>query len=190
MDECEERVKEFFFKKNGYLDDFDCVKAKQNSKGGMGIDSFMRQALRSKLPRDDFYALRDMMQNSGNADSVLRSIFNQYLSDIGEQEVKAALHQPDVGKDFIDFVKKSYSLYERADISDMFQRYTEQHYGIAFPFDVGHNPGYFSIERKLSSEAFAEMYSATVTQSDSLKGINDFFPKSYQLFLKMLGDAV
>ena len=190
MDECEERVKEFFFKKNGYIDDYDYVKASQNASGGMGIDSFMRQALRSKLPRDNYYALRDMMQNSGNDDSVLRSIFKQYLSDIGEQEVKAAIHKPDVGNDFIDFVKKSYTMYERADISDMFQRYTEQHYGIAFPFDVGHDPGYFFMDRKLPCEAFAEMYSATVTQSDSLKGINDFFPKSYQLFLKMLGDAV
>ena len=41
-----------------------------------------------------------------------------------------------------------------------------------------------------SFEAFAEFFSATVTQSDTMKGIQDFLPESYKFFLEMLGAAV
>ena len=104
--------------------------------------------------------------------------------------MQSLIHQRKVGKDFIDYVTKSYSMYERTDVSDMFQKYTELHYGIDHPFGVGHDAGYFSREENLPTEAFAEMYAAVITQSDSLVGIRDFFPKSFDLFQQMLGDAL
>jgi hypothetical protein len=46
---------------------------------------------------------------------------------------------------------------------------------------------YQSDSSRLPREAFAEMFSATVTQSDSLKCIKEFFPESYAFFEEMLG---
>ena len=41
-------------------------------------------------------------------------------------------------------------------------------------------------KRDNGKEGFAEMYSATVNNPDSLEQIKRFFPKSYKIFLEML----
>lgn len=98
----------------------------------------------------------------------------------------------EVGKAFAKWVKDTYNIYERGDISDMFEEYLTGTYGrdLQYPFGVGHGYNYFH-GRKNSTpkEAFAEMYSATVTKNDSLDVIKQFFPKSYKIFEEMLGSV-
>ena len=190
LQECEERVKEFYLQKNGFSDAYEALKAVQNGPGGMGFGLYVRQALRGVMPGEDYRAIRRTLLDAGDDDSVLRPLFQKYLGSFADSEMRAIIHQRSVGNEFIDYVKNAYTIYERTDVSDMFQKYTEQHYGIDHPFGVGHDAGYFSSDKNLPAEAFAEMYSATITKSDSLRGIKDFFPKSFDLFLKMLGDAV
>ena len=95
-----------------------------------------------------------------------------------------------VGRAFAKWVKDTYTIYERSDISDMFERYMVNNYGIQFPFGVGHGSSYQRDANNTPIESFAEMFSATVTGSDSLGTIKQFFPKSYQIFLDMLGSVV
>ena len=190
MQECEERIKEFYLRKNGFSDAYDALKAQQNGPGGMGFGSYIRQALRGVMPSGQYRAIRGTLLGAGDDDAVLRPLFNQYLGSFAEKEMRMIIHQQSVGQDFIDYVKNAYTIYERADVSDMFQKYTEQHYRIVGPFGIGHKSGYFRSDEHLPAEAFAEMYSATITQSDSLAGIKDFFPKAFKLFQKMIGDAI
>ena len=93
-----------------------------------------------------------------------------------------------VGKAFADWVKNTYTIYERSDVSDMFERYMINNYNITYPFGVGHGSKYHRNQNNTPIEAFAEMYSATVTGNDSLSVIKQFFPKSYKIFENMLGD--
>ena len=72
----------------------------------------------------------------------------------------------------------------------MFERYTVAHYDEAFPFGVGHGKTYARRDGATEKEAFAEMYSALVTQNDSLQVIKDFFPESFALFEEMLGSVI
>jgi hypothetical protein len=77
-------------------------------------------------------------------------------------------------------------------VSDAFGNYMTRHFGTQFthPFGVGHKTSYQQDATNLPIESFAEFYSATVTQCDSLKGIQDLLPESYKFFLEMLGAAV
>ena len=93
------------------------------------------------------------------------------------------------GKAFTEWVKNTYNIYERGDISDMFEWYTVKTYHISFPFGVGHGASYALDSGATAKEAFAEMFSATATGNDSLPVIKQFFPKSYQIFLEMLGSV-
>ena len=95
-----------------------------------------------------------------------------------------------VGKAFAEWVKKTYTIYERGDISDMFERYMINTYGIQFPFGVGHGSNYHRVKARTSIEAFAEMYGATVTGCDSLPVIKQFFPDSYKIFEEMIASVI
>lgn len=91
-----------------------------------------------------------------------------------------------VGKAFAEWVKKTYTIYQRGDISDMFERYMIQTYEIQYPFGVGHGKTYHRRATATPIEAFAEMFGATVTGCDSLPVIKEFFPESYKIFEEML----
>jgi hypothetical protein len=95
-----------------------------------------------------------------------------------------------VCREFAKWMKGTYNIYERGDISDMFERYMVKNYGIQFPFGVGHGSSYHADSRNTPLEAFAEMFSATVTNNDSLPVIQKFFPKSYKIFEEMLGSVI
>lgn len=94
-----------------------------------------------------------------------------------------------VGQAFTKWVKNTYDIYQRSDISDMFERYMVKEYRIQYPFGVGHGSGYHLDSRNTPIEAFAEMFSATATGNDSLPVIKQFFPKSYAIFEEMLGSV-
>lgn len=91
-----------------------------------------------------------------------------------------------VGKAFAEWVKNTYTIYQRGDISDMFERYMIQTYEIQYPFGVGHGKTYHRRATATPIEAFAEMFGATVTGCDSLPVIKEFFPESYKIFEEML----
>ena len=188
--ECEAAVTKFYLHDNGYKDAFDAVRAAQESPGGMGFNSFVRQALKSSLPRNEFAALRDMMEASGYAEDTMRQIVSKHLQPLFDKELVSMVHSRETGRSFCKWVKKTYSIYERSDISDMFERYTVSHYDEPFPFDIGHGRAYTRRDGATSREAFAEMYSAYVTQNDSLPVIKDFFPEAFALFEEMLGSVI
>ena len=54
------------------------------------------------------------------------------------------------------------------------------------PFGAGHETEYW-IGRDNGKEGFAEMFSAAVSNPESLEQIKKFFPKSYEIFKEMLG---
>lgn len=71
----------------------------------------------------------------------------------------------------------------RGDISDIFEG------TIGINGGVGHGKSYW--ERvNVSTEAFAEMYSASVNNKESLEQIKKYFPESYDIFLKILEEMV
>ena len=107
-----------------------------------------------------------------------------------QKQMTEAITDKKVGNEFRKWVKDTYDMYQRGDISDMFERHLYNTYGIQYPFGVGHGGSYHSDPNNTPIEAFAEMYSATVTGNDSLPVIKQFFPKSYKIFEEMLGSVI
>jgi hypothetical protein len=72
----------------------------------------------------------------------------------------------------------------------MFEPYMVKRFGrsFAYPFGTGHGASYWNgTGHTAASEGFAEMYSAFVTQNDSLDTIKEFFPEAFDMFVEMLG---
>ena len=193
--ECEDRVREHMYKYRGYKDDFDLIAKQQNSVGGMGIGPYIRQLSRGTIPGDEYRGIRGKLLDAGDDEKILRIYFDKYLkdSDAIKTEVKNAVRSDkESAKDFCKTVKNNYTMYERTDISDMFNQYMLNQFDIGYPFGIGHRRSYWGSEYNLdnvASESFAEMFSATATQNQSLKTIKQFFPESYDLFIEMLGEA-
>ena len=87
-------------------------------------------------------------------------------------------------KEFCEHMKEELTLMQRADISDMFEPVMPKE--CAYPFGVGHGTAYWR-NRDNGKEGFAEMYSAMITNPESLEQIKRFFPESFKIFLEMLG---
>lgn len=94
------------------------------------------------------------------------------IADIVEAECK-----------FCHQIKSELTLLQRADISDMFEPVMSN--GCSYPFGIGHGSNYWK-NRDNGKEGFAEMFSASVNNPDSLEQIKHFFPESYKIFLEML----
>ena len=78
-------------------------------------------------------------------------------------------------------------LMARTEISDIFEGATAG----KVQAGAGHGKSYWKHgEWTLSTEAFAEMTSATVTNDESLKVLKQYLPKSYDVFIRMLKDIV
>lgn len=72
---------------------------------------------------------------------------------------------------------------EKWDISDMIEGVSST--AGDYPLGSGHGQSYWQ-GRDNGKEAFAEMFSATVNNPDSLKAIKKVFPNAYDTFLKIL----
>jgi hypothetical protein len=191
--EISDTLKANYLDKKGYSDAFDAVKAAQNGKGGMGFNAYVKQALRQTVSNDEYWTLLDMMQDSEYADDVMRQVVETHLQPLFEQELRTMVRMDKgVAKEFCNWVKSEYNIYETTDVSDAFGNYMTRTYGKDFshPFGVGHAASYQMDATNLPIESFAEFYSATVTQSDALTGIKKFLPESYDFFLEMLGAAL
>lgn len=183
----------FYLKKHGFADAYDAVKAVQNGAGGMGFGAYTRQMLKYVLPRKEWDAIRDIVANAGDDDGILRPLYEKWLKPQFDTELRSIVGMDfDTAKGFCDWVKNTYSVYERGDVSDIFGNYMTRHFmhkDFAYPFGIGHEYSYQMDSSHMPKEAFAEMYSALVTQSDALRGFHDFLPESYDFFLEMLGSV-
>jgi hypothetical protein len=76
----------------------------------------------------------------------------------------------------------------RGDVSDIMEGATKG----KIQAGIGHGEAYwkkhtlFGVEKGLATEAFAEMYSCTMSNPASLEQIKKYFPKAYKIFKEML----
>ena len=190
--ECGDTLGRFYCKMNGFADAYDAVKAAQNGAGGMGFTSFTRMMLKGVMPRDEWLSVRDMLSGDNVEDSVLRPLVDKWLKPQFQSELRGLVKgKTDVADEFIKWVKSSFTIYERADVSDMYEHYMIETFGkkYEYPFGIGHGTNYASAS-SAAKEAFAEMFGSTVIGGDSLRGIKTFFPESYAFFEEMLGSVL
>lgn len=77
---------------------------------------------------------------------------------------------------------KSHSLLARGDLSDMLEGATKAR----IQCGVGHGKSYWKADETLATEAFAEMFSATMANTESLEVIKQYLPNSYNVFLDIV----
>lgn len=70
----------------------------------------------------------------------------------------------------------------KADLSDIVEGATNGKIKAGF----GHGTSYWKDARKLSTEAFAEMFDSTVANPEQLEPIKKYLPKSYEIFQEMI----
>ena len=85
--------------------------------------------------------------------------------------------------EFCKMMLNKYPLIARADISDIME--ATLRYENSYPLGCGHGKRYWATHN-VNTEAFAEMYSATISNPESLEVIKTYLPKSYNVFLEML----
>lgn len=129
-----------------------------------------------------------------DADDVIRELSHKYrrgeitLDEVLKNEkvrkgfVRAQKTQ--VYKEFCEDVKANTDLIDRTDISDMFEPIMPK--DLHHPFGVGHGSSYWN-NRDNGKEVFAEIYSALVNNKGSLEQIKKYFPKTYKIFIEMMG---
>lgn len=82
---------------------------------------------------------------------------------------------------------RALSPFQKADLSDMMEGATRAKIQVGW----GHGNSYWKNgDWTLATEAFAEMYDSTVTNPESLETIKQYLPKSYELFVEMLGEII
>ena len=123
------------------------------------------------------------------------STIGDALSANGVDQIEQLINKKSVANGFVQWVRETYTSYERGDVSDIMESYMLRTYGRAYhhPFGFGHGYNYYtntSAPPETSQEAFAEMFSATVTGNDTLNTIKEFFPKSYKIFTEMLESVI
>lgn len=90
-------------------------------------------------------------------------------------------------KQFCEYIKGKYDIYQRTDISDMFESVMTT---TDYPCGVGHGKKYWGSKmssfKQCGEEAFAEMYSAVIANEESWEVIQEFFPESVAIFKDIL----
>jgi SPP1 gp7 family putative phage head morphogenesis protein len=119
-----------------------------------------------------------------------KGVFGKTLKEEAKEAIKVFATEKkiedieEVAREFCRYIKEKLTLLQRADISDMFEPVLAD-MGYAYPFGIGHGKTYWN-RRDNGKEAFAEMFSATINNQESLEQIKYFFPKSYEIFLEIL----
>lgn len=163
------------------------------------------QNAKVNMPRNQYKKVRDMIYNAGDDEKKLHGIWEKYCvtnkdvsnglywerENIARREKNATYLSEKNAKGLANEVKDYYNDYARSDISDMFDGFYDPMFGLNRQMGYGHDPGYFGIAsainyEKVATEAFAEMYSAYMTDNESLKKIQIHFPRTYDMFLEML----
>ena len=185
--ECEEGYKAYWYASKGATSIYDVVKSVQNSYGGMGIEGYIKEALREKLPIDKYRVVRKEITAASGNDTALKAIFDKYLLESEEKSI--IFSDKSTAYKFCKDVKDRYDIYERTDVSDIYEKFMVSKFDIAYPFGVGHGKNYCNEKDNTALEAFAEMYSATATNNKSLEVIKTMFPESYKIFTEMLKEV-
>lgn len=82
---------------------------------------------------------------------------------------------------------RALSPFAKADLSDIMEGATREKIQVGW----GHGNKYWKNgDWTLATEAFAEMYDSTVANPESLETIKKYLPKSYDLFVEMLGEIM
>lgn len=118
-----------------------------------------------------------------NSNAELRSKYS--VKDYIKENVgKETIDRYATEKAFIKYVNENHSPRSRVDISDMFEASMQT---TDYPFGTGHGRGYWSkLSGSRGMEAFAEMYSSKVANSESWELIKEYFPESVDIFEEML----
>lgn len=91
----------------------------------------------------------------------------------------------DLEEAFSGYIKNTLAEKARGEISDMFEA-TFKH--VEYPFGCGHGREYWKqLESLQSSEAFAEMFCASVAKPESWEQIQKYFPNAVKVFWEMIG---
>ena len=93
----------------------------------------------------------------------------------------------DLSYNFNDGIRQSKDKQEWGNTWDIMQGCSKSK--VQFP--AGHDKSYYQgrfSDNHLGAEAFANMYSATVASPKSLANIKEYFPESYKVFERMLGE--
>lgn len=112
-------------------------------------------------------------------------MLSEMLKEEADEKIKALAKEKGIKKSEAYLVMSSklreMSVLESGDISDIFSGCTKNK-STGF---MNHRTAYWS-SINVGVEAFAEMFDASVNNSESLKRIKEYFPKSYDIFLEML----
>lgn len=191
------------FHENGHHIDY-ILNRKYYSKGtfyeGKALSERYKDGLFGRTLKEEGYAAIKKFADENGYN--LPNLYDKINSDLdklieagvitpGEREREAAAMKSkliidipdDIAKAFCLDMKSKLTKIQRADISDMFEPIMPK--SCPFPFGYGHGTGYWGA-RGNSKEGFAEMYSALVSNSESLEQIKKYFPKSYKIFEEML----
>lgn len=189
--ECEETYTDFWLKVNNKTV-YEIIKDKQNGAGGMGISGYMKEAIKGSVPKDEYRKLRRIINDSADSDEILRPLFDKYCSQSAKHDILDVISKDkETAKKFCDTVVRNYNDVERYSVSDMYERFMLDKFGIGQPFGSGHGTYYNNNkDYGVCVETFAEMVEASCGNDDSLKTIKKFFPESYDVFLEMLREAM
>lgn len=188
--ECDDALKSFYLHEHGVKDAYEAVKAAKNAPGEQGFGSFIHRLLRFTQP-EEYAAIREtLIDVADDDDSVWKPLIDRLLKPKIEEEFSILYKSKANGTAFKEWVSKTFTIYERTDISDMFEEYMVKTFGktYEYPFGIGHGWNYWNDpSHESASEGFAEMYSAYVAAPDSLETIKQFFPEAFSMFESMLG---
>jgi len=143
--------------------------------------------------KDPMTAYSEVYEN-GLLGGTIKKEAEKVLKDFGDSLVASGMYatvpeRKELEELFCNTINSEFPGYDKtaiANVSDMFESvmlFTVN------PFGAGHkakNPQYWENEGNRSKEAFAEMFSATISNSASLEQIKKYFPEAYAVFLEIL----
>jgi hypothetical protein len=132
-----------------------------------------------KSSKHNGMTLTEMLKSE--ADARINDIWKSLKADAVKSGKKASSVSKRAAYQSIDRELKNESLWNVCDVSDMWEGCTK---GKASDHS-GHGKKYWN-DHSVGTEAFAEMGKATINHPASLKKIQEYFPKSYEIFLEMM----
>lgn len=131
----------------------------------------------------------DLMSNWHDSDYVSNILGGIITPKIREKCIIDAFYTKELGNEFMDAFKARYDIYQRTDVSDMFGPFAFKYFGESRPFDIGHDAEYAKTGDH-ATETFAEIYSAHITQNQSLPVIKELFPETVNVYLQMIKKVI
>lgn len=148
---------------NNAVKDFGGKKAQKELK------SFNRLLRRNKAQLEDVVSRENIME----------AMFKNRVSESGVASISRPVKEA---------MAKQYTPRQIGDVSDMLEYW----FKIDKPFGSGHGVSYWEtggdVLENVSTEAFANIFSADMANKDSIDLIKSIFPDTYSVFLRMIGE--